>query len=111
MTTHAGVLALKFLIVEEIGCQPFDISELKRLFDVIAKRYEKGFVILTSTRPFGLWGQTFAKRTPLSPEHYWVESHLIHILFKLKGRFSLKRKETSRPNQPNEIKYSGLPFS
>ena len=48
-----SVLAPKLLIIDEIGFLPFDISESKLLFDVIAKRYEKSSIILTSNLPFG----------------------------------------------------------
>lgn len=61
-----SVLAPKLLIIDEIGYLPFTAQESKVLFDVIAKRYEKGSIILTSNLPFGQWGQIFANDTALT---------------------------------------------
>jgi DNA replication protein DnaC len=77
-----SVLAPKLLIIDEIGFLPFDISESKLLFDVIAKRYEKSSIILTSNLPFGQWGQTFANDTALTSallDRVLHHSHVIQI--------------------------------
>ncbi len=77
-----SVLAPKLLIIDEIGYLPFDISESKLLFDVIAKRYEKGSIILTSNLPFGQWGHTFANDTALTSallDRVLHHSHIIQI--------------------------------
>ncbi|VAW78169.1 Mobile element protein, partial [hydrothermal vent metagenome] len=77
-----SVLAPKLLIIDEIGYLPFDIGESKLLFDVIAKRYEKGSVILTSNLPFGQWGHTFANDTALTSallDRVLHHSHIIQI--------------------------------
>ncbi|EGC4270889.1 IS21 family transposase [Salmonella enterica] len=59
-TLHRGVMAPKLLIIDEIGYLPFSQEEAKLFFQVIAKRYEKSAMILTSNLPFGQWDQTFA---------------------------------------------------
>ncbi len=77
-----SVLAPKLLIIDEIGYLPFDISESKLLFDVIAKRYEKGSIILTSNLPFGQWGHIFANDTALTSallDRVLHHSHIIQI--------------------------------
>lgn len=61
-----SVLAPRLLIIDEIGYLPFSAQESKLLFDVIAKRYEKGAIILTSNLPFGQWGSIFANDTALT---------------------------------------------
>ncbi len=43
----------RLLIVDEVGYQPFSAHESKLQFDVIAKRYEKVSIVLTSNLPFG----------------------------------------------------------
>ena len=50
----------RVLILDEIGYLPFSQEEAKLFFQVIAKRYEKSAMILTSNLPFGQWDQTFA---------------------------------------------------
>ncbi len=46
------ILAPKLLIIDEIGYLPFGREEANLFFNVIAKRYEKGSTILTSSLPF-----------------------------------------------------------
>jgi DNA replication protein DnaC len=77
-----SVLAPKLLIIDEIGYLPFTAHESKLLFEVIAKRYEKGSVILTSNLPFGQWGQIFANDTALTSallDRVLHHSHIIQI--------------------------------
>ncbi|SHN92736.1 Mobile element protein [Bathymodiolus heckerae thiotrophic gill symbiont] len=77
-----AVLSPKLLIIDEIGYLPFTAHESKLLFDVIAKRYEKGSIILTSNLPFGQWGQTFANDTALTSallDRVLHHSHIVQI--------------------------------
>lgn len=46
------VMAPKLLIIDEIGYLPFGREEASLFFNVIAKRYERGSVIVTSNLPF-----------------------------------------------------------
>jgi DNA replication protein DnaC len=41
------------LVVDEVGYQPLERAEANLVFQVIAKRYEKGSIILTSNKTFG----------------------------------------------------------
>ena len=75
-----SVLAPRLLIIDEIGYLPFSAQESKLLFEVIAKRYEKGSVILTSNLPFGQWGQIFANDTALTSALLDRVLHHSHIL-------------------------------
>ncbi|BDB49824.1 hypothetical protein R5G_32700 [Escherichia coli] len=45
-------MAPRLLIIDEIGYLPFSQEEAKLFFQVIAKRYEKSAMILTSNLPF-----------------------------------------------------------
>ena len=88
-----SVLAPKLLIIDEIGFLPFSAQESKLLFDVIAKRYEKGSVILTSNLPFGQWGQIFANDTALTSALLDRVLHHSHIL-SIKGEsYRIKEKK------------------
>ncbi len=49
-TLQRGVMAPRLLIIDEIGYLPFSQEEAKLFFQVIAKRYEKSAMILTSNR-------------------------------------------------------------
>lgn len=60
------VLAPSLLIIDEIGYLPFGRGEANLFFNVIAKRYEKGSVIVTSNLPFSQWPQAFADAPTLA---------------------------------------------
>lgn len=79
-----SVVAPKLLIIDEIGYLPFNAQEAKLLFDVIAKRYEKGSIILTSNLPFGQWANIFANDTALTSAMLDRILHHSHIL-QIKG--------------------------
>ena len=54
------VAAPKLLIIDEIGYLPFGREQANLFFQVIARRYEKGSLILTSNLSFGSWDEAFA---------------------------------------------------
>jgi len=86
-------MAPKLLIIDEIGYLPFTTQESKLLFEVIAKRYEKGSVILTSNLPFGQWGKVFADDTALTSALLDRVLHHSHIL-QIKGdSYRIKEKK------------------
>ena len=88
-----SVLAPKLLIIDEIGYLPFDANDAKLLFDVVAKRYEKGSMILTSNLPFGQWGETFANDLALTSALLDRVLHHSHIV-QIKGEsYRLKEKK------------------
>ncbi len=88
-----SVMAPRLLIIDEIGFLPFTAQESKLLFEVIAKRYEKGSVILTSNLPFGQWGQIFAEDTALTSALLDRVLHHSHIL-QIKGdSYRIKEKK------------------
>ena len=57
---HRTVSVYKLLILDEIGYLPLAREQANLFFQVVAKRYEKGAMILTSNLTFGSWDQAFA---------------------------------------------------
>jgi IstB-like ATP binding protein len=57
---HRTVNVYKLLIIDEIGYLPLAREQASLFFQVVAKRYEKGAMILTSNLTFGSWDQAFA---------------------------------------------------
>jgi len=49
---NRAVLGPKLLVVDEIGYLPFGRGEANLFFNVVAKRYERGSMVLTSSLPF-----------------------------------------------------------
>ena len=93
-TLQRSVQAPKLLIIDEIGYLPFNAHEAKLLFDLIAKRYEKGSIILTSNLPLSQWGQVFANDTALTSAMLERILHHSHIL-QIKGdSYRIKEKKT-----------------
>lgn len=56
----------RLLIIDEIGYLPMNREQANLFFQVIARRYEKGSLILTSNLSFGQWDTTFAGNTALT---------------------------------------------
>ncbi|MEU2624957.1 IS21-like element helper ATPase IstB [Streptomyces sp. NPDC007157] len=50
----------KLIITDEVGYIPFDQDAANLFFQLIASRYERGSVMVTSSLPFGRWGETFS---------------------------------------------------
>jgi DNA replication protein DnaC len=65
--THRGQLAKrmqqlckpKVLILDEMGYLPLERQVATFLFQLVAKRYEKGAIILSSNKSFSEWGELF----------------------------------------------------
>ncbi|UJP40362.1 IS21-like element helper ATPase IstB [Cellulomonas palmilytica] len=64
---HAGALEAelkkirryKLIIIDEVGCIPFDTDAANLFFQLVASRYETGSILVTSNLPFGRWGEVF----------------------------------------------------
>jgi DNA replication protein DnaC len=57
---NRAVIGPKLLVVDEIGFLPFGREEANLFFNVVAKRYEHGSMILTSNLPFTQWAGAFS---------------------------------------------------
>ena len=75
-----NVLAPRLLIIDEIGYLPFGREEANLFFNVIAKRYEYGSVIVTSNLPFSQWATAFANDQTLTAALLDRLLHHAHIV-------------------------------
>ena len=57
---HRAVNAYRLLIIDEIGYLPMSREQANLFFQVVAQRYERGSMILTSNLTFGSWDTAFA---------------------------------------------------
>lgn len=98
------VLSPKLLIIDEIGYLPFGREEANLFFNVVAKRYEKGSLILTSNLPFSQWATTFANDTTLTAAMLDRLLHHCHIVqisgesYRLKDKKKIGIAPTVNPN-------------
>ena len=82
----------RLLIIDEIGYLPMSRDQANLFFQVIAKRYEKGSIILTSNLSFGQWDETFAGNTALTSAMLDRILHHSHVI-QIKGdSYRLKEK-------------------
>ena len=89
-----SVMAPSILIIDEIGYLPLQKNQANLFFQVIAKRYEHGSIILTSNLSFGEWDETFAGSSALTAAMLDRLLHHAHII-QIKGdsyRLRDKRK-------------------
>lgn len=82
----------RLLIIDEIGYLPMSQQQANLLFQVIAKRYERGSVILTSNLSFGQWDQTLANDKVLAAALLDRLLHHAHILQFKGNSYRLKDK-------------------
>lgn len=86
------VLAPRLLVIDEIGYLPFGREEANLFFNVIAKRYEKGSLILTSNLPFTQWATAFANDQTLTAAMLDRLLHHAHIVQITGESYRLKDK-------------------
>ena len=87
------ILSPKLLIIDEIGYLPFGPEEANLFFNVVAKRYEKGSMILTSNLPFSQWASAFANDTTLTAAMLDRLLHHCHIVQISGDSYRLKDKK------------------
>lgn len=95
------VLTPKLLVIDELGYLPFGRDEANLLFQVIAKRYERGSIIITSNLAFSDWATTLADDTTLTAAMLDRLLHHAHIVT-LRGqsyRLKDKRKAGLSPDE------------
>ena len=98
---NRAVLGPKLLVVDEIGYLPFGREEANLFFNVVAKRYERGSMVLTSNLPFTQWAGAFADDQTLTAAMLDRLLHHAHIV-QITGesyRLKDKRRAGSAPNR------------
>jgi DNA replication protein DnaC len=75
-----AVLAYRLLVIDEIGYLPMNREQANLFFQVIAKRYEKGALIVTSNLAFGQWDTAFAGDATLTAALLDRLLHHAHIV-------------------------------
>lgn len=90
-----SILAPKLLIIDEIGYLPFGRDEANLFFNVIAKRYEQGSVIVTSNLPFSQWSTAFADDQTLTAALLDRLLHHAHIAQISGNSYRLKDKKAA----------------
>ena len=87
-----AVLGPKLLVVDEIGYLPFGRDEANLFFNVVAQRYERGSMVLTSNLPFTQWAGAFADDQTLTAAMLDRLLHHAHIVQVTGDSYRLKDK-------------------
>jgi DNA replication protein DnaC len=92
----------KLLIIDEVGYLPFEKRAAHLFFQLVAKRYEKGSMLLTGNRPVSEWDQVFGDAVLVTAilDRLLHHSHVMTI----KGtsyRLKEKRKSGLLKNLPS----------
>lgn len=87
-----GVMGPRLLIIDELGYLPLNREQADHLFQVIAKRYERSSIIMTSNLNFSQWDQTLSGDKVLTAALLDRLLHHSHVL-SIKGEsYRLKEK-------------------
>lgn len=89
---NRAILGPRLLVVDEIGYLPFGREEANLFFNVVAKRYERGSMILTSNLPFTQWATAFADDTTMTAALLDRLLHHAHIVQITGESYRLKDK-------------------
>lgn len=77
---NRAVIGPRLLVIDELGYLPFGREEANLLFNVVAKRYERGSMVLTSNLPFAQWGSALADDQTLTAALLDRLLHHAHIV-------------------------------
>ena len=104
---HRAVSMYRLPIIDEIGYLPLSRDQVGLLFPVVAKRYERGSIVLTSNLTSGSWDQALAGDAVLTAAMLdWLMHHATVVqIGGDSSRLRDKRKAAScqrpRPNRNN----------
>ncbi|MGN8160809.1 ATP-binding protein, partial [Salinisphaera sp. SWV1] len=97
------VMGPKLLVIDEIGYLPFGRDEANLFFNVVAKRYERASMILTSNLPFTQWAGAFADDQTLTAAMLDRLLHHAHIVQISGESYRLRNKRKAGVKQPISV--------
>lgn len=89
---NRAIMGPRLLVIDEIGYLPFGREEATLFFNVVAKRYERGSIIVTSNLPFSQWSSAFAEDQTLTAALLDRLLHHAHIVQIAGQSYRLKDK-------------------
>lgn len=97
---NRAILGPRLLVVDELGYLPFGRDEANLFFNVVAKRYERGSMVLTSNLPFAQWGTALADDNTLTAALLDRLLHHAHIVQMSGESYRLKDKRRAGQTRP-----------
>ena len=96
------------LIVDELGFVPFDRAGGELLFNLLAERYERKSVLVTSNLAFGEWTKVFGGDEKLTTALLDRLAHHATVIVTKGKSFRMRKKRGDDP-APNETQPGTLP--
>ena len=90
------------LIVDELGFVPFDRIGGELLFNLLAERYERRSVIVTTNLPFGEWVKVFGDDEKLTTALLDRLAHHATVIATKGKSFRMRKKEEFKPEREPE---------
>lgn len=100
---NRAVIGPRLLVVDEIGYLPFGREEANLFFNVVAKRYERGSMILTSNLPFTQWATAFTDDATLTAALLDRLLHHAHVVQIAGESYRLKDKRKAGQTRGRSI--------
>jgi hypothetical protein len=95
------LLRTPLIVVDEVGYIPLEAEAANLFFQLVASRYERASMIVTSNKPFGRWGEVFGDPSVAAA----IIDRLVHHaeVISLKGdSYRLKDRDVLRLGAPEE---------
>lgn len=89
---NRAILGPRLLVIDELGYLPFGREEASLLFQVVAKRYERGSIIIISNLAFSHWATALADDATLTAALLDRLLHHAHIITLRGESYRLKDK-------------------
>lgn len=94
---NRAIIGARLLVVDEMGYLPFGREEANLFFNLVAKRYERGSMILTTNLPFTQWAGALADDQTLTAALLDRLLHHAHIVQISGESYRLKDKRKAGP--------------
>jgi len=98
----------RLLIIDELGYLPFARDEANHFFQVIAQRYERGSVLITSNLPFAQWDSAFAGDATMTAAMLDRLLHHAHVAMISGDSFRLRERRKAGIGLPTLKKEPGV---
>lgn len=92
----------RLLIIDEVGYLPFSRDEASHFFQVIAQRYERGSILITSNVAFAQWDLTFAGDATMTAAMLDRLLHHAHVAMMKGDSFRLRERKRAGLALPGE---------
>ncbi len=97
-------MRIDLLILDELGFVPFDRAGGELLFNVIAERYERRSVLITTNLAFGEWVKVFGEDEKLTTALLDRLAHHATVIATKGKSFRMRKRQGGQPEEA-----TGLP--